>query len=509
MAGGYQLYRHMAWRDRPITGDRSSAVQQALDLIKMKYVDSIALDSIETAGLYAITRNLDPHSVFIPAANISDVEADLAGNFSGIGVEYMMVRDTVLIVNVLEKGPAAQAGLLVGDAIIKVNDSTIAGIGIQGTSLRGLLRGKRASTVKVTVLRDGATLEKTITRGEVPLTSLDASYMIAPAIGYIRLNRFAETTFFEFMDAATALNEKGMKQLIFDLRGNGGGLLDEATKIADELLEDGLTIVSTRGARTKDMTVTATKPGLFEKGDIVLLIDEQSASASEVIAGALQDHDRATIIGRRSFGKGLVQEQYKLSNGGALRLTIARYFTPLGRGIQKPYNNGYEAYLEQIVKSVHNGAEIQQADTMGLKVFVTKKGKRLYEFGGIMPDIWVPFDSTILPLPVRKLYNSNILGETLFNMYRKNKERFSSYSDIATFEKEFTVDPAMWKYITEQALTDSIDLSMVQGPDRQKVEERIKAMLARYRWRNQGFYQVINYRDAAVQKALAYLQPSN
>jgi carboxyl-terminal processing protease len=360
--------------------------------------------------------------------------------------------------------------------------------------------------VNVTLLRNGALVEKIITRGAVPLVSLDAFYMIAPGIGYIRLNRFAETTFFEFMDAATALNEKGMKQLVLDLRGNGGGLLDEATKIADELLEDGLTIVSTRGARVKDMTVTATKPGLFEKGDIVLLIDEQSASASEVLAGALQDHDRATIMGRRSFGKGLVQEQYKLSNGGALRLTIARYYTPLGRGIQKPYDNGYDAYLSEILNRVHKGGQPLVQDTAGLKTFKTRKGKKLYEFGGILPDIWVPFDSTLLPPPVQQLYTTSLFGEWVFNIYRANRDSIMAFPDVNTYDKNFTLPGVWWQQLVSQAAADSINLKGLKETDKLKVEERIKAMMARYRWRSQGFYEIQNRRDAAVLRAVEFLQ---
>ena len=505
MAGGYQLFRHMAWRNRPTNVGGSSSVQQVLDLVKMKYVDSIGLDSIELASLDAITKSLDPHSVFIPASEISEVEADLTGNFSGIGVEYQMMQDTVVVVNVVEKGPAATAGLLSGDAIIAVNDSIIAGQKITGVRLRSLLRGKRGTTVKVTLLRDGANLQKTITRGEVPLPSVDAAYMIAPETGYIKLNRFAETTFFEFMDAATALNEKGMKKMVLDLRGNGGGLLEEATKIADELLEDGLTIVSTKGARVKPQTVTATKPGLFEKGEIMVLLDELSASASEVLAGALQEHDRATIVGRRSFGKGLVQEQFNLSNGGALRITVARYYTPLGRSIQKPYENGNDAYNKEIVNRVHNGSTAQQADTSGKKVFVTRKGKKLYESGGISPDAWVPFDSTALPATLLSIYRQNLMPDLVFNLYRTERENIARYTTPVAFDTGFVFTQAMWTKLSVDAAKDQINLVDVKGKDRQIIENRMKPLLARYKWRNNGFYELLNRTDPAVQKALSLL----
>ncbi len=505
MAGGYQLFRHMARQSRQVQAGGNNSVQQVLDLIKLKYVDSIGLDSIETAGLLAITARLDPHSVFIPASEISEVEADLAGNFSGIGVEYQMMRDTVVVVNVLEKGPAATAGLLPGDAIIAVNDSTIAGQKITGTKLRSLLRGKRGTIVKVTVLRDGVKMPRSITRGEVPLPSVDAAYMIAPATGYIKLNRFAETTFFEFMDAATALTNKGMKKMVLDLRGNGGGLLEEATKIADELLEDGLTIVSTRGAKVKDQTVTATKPGIFEKGEIMVLIDELSASASEVLAGALQEHDRATIVGRRSFGKGLVQEQFNLANGGALRMTVARYFTPLGRSIQKPYENGNDAYSREIAERVHNGNTAQQPDTAGKKAFVTRKGKKLYESGGITPDSWVPMDSTVLPSPLVSIFRQNLMPELIFQLYRAERENIARYPSPVAFDTGFGFTPAMWALLSERALQENIHLAEVNGKDRAIVEQRMKPLLARYKWHNNGFYELINRTDPAVLKALSLL----
>jgi carboxyl-terminal processing protease len=505
MAGGYQLFKHMAWRNRPASAGGSSSVQQVLDLVRMKYVDSIGLDSIEFASLDAITGRLDPHSVFIPASDLSEVEADLAGNFSGIGVEYQMMQDTVVVVNVVEKGPAATAGLLSGDAIVAVNDSIIAGKSITGVQLRSLLRGKRGTTVKVTLLRNGKLMPKTITRGEVPLPSVDAAYMITPETGYIKLNRFAETTFFEFMDAATALDKKGMKKMVLDLRGNGGGLLEEATKIADELLEDGLTIVSTRGERVKSQTVTATKPGIFEKGALMVLLDEQSASASEVLAGALQEHDRATIVGRRSFGKGLVQEQFNLSNGGALRITVARYFTPLGRSIQKPYNNGQDAYNKEISERIHNRSTAQQSDTLGKKVFVTRKGKKLYESGGITPDAWVPFDSTALPVELMSIYRLNIMPDLVFGLYRTQRENISRFNTPLSFDTAFVFTPAMWTIISQEAEKESLNLKDIKPKDRILIEERMKPLLARYKWRNNGFYELLNRKDSAVQKALTLL----
>jgi carboxyl-terminal processing protease len=308
------------------------------------------------------------------------------------------------------------------------------------------------------------------------------------------------------MDAMTALQKSGLKNLVLDLRGNGGGLLEEATKIADELLEDGLSIVTTRGAKVKENKVLATKPGIFEKGNIVVLIDEQSASASEVLAGALQDHDRATIVGRRSFGKGLVQEQYNLANGGALRLTVARYFTPLGRGIQKNYRDNPNNYNTEIFERFHSNGTMQQPDTAGKKIFFTRKGKALYEAGGIWPDISIPFDTALLPKAVLKLYGSDLYEELVFDCFRENFPALKSFKDVAAFDRNYKFDASMWSRIVQKSAADSIQLEPLRNVDKSAFEARFKAQVARYYWGNEGYYRLINQYDPAFKKALEYLQ---
>lgn len=507
MLAGYELEKNLNWQNH-YQGDEysSSSIQEVMELINLKYVDSVHLDSIETSGIEAIVDKLDPHSTYIPPTTLGDVNADLLGNFSGIGVEYQMINDTLNVVYVVENGPSEKAGIRIGDQIIKVDTIGIAGKEKAGKDLRVYLRGKPGSKINVTLLREGKPIQVEITRGNIPIPSLDAAYMASPGVGYIRLNKFAETTYREFMDAATRLQKEGMKKMILDLRGNGGGLLEQATNIADEFLADGKKIVSTKGNHVKTREVIATKPGIFEEGPLVLLIDEFSASASEVLAGALQDNDRCTIIGRRSFGKGLVQEQYNLSNGGALRLTVARYYTPTGRSIQKPYTNGEnEKYREEIVDRFHNG-DNYKIDTIHARTFTTKAGKKLYEAGGIMPDVIIPFDSTINTKAIMSLYNDNLLSDYTFHVFKQQQANIKQYKNANEMAVKYELPSSVWPGLEQAALKDSIQLNNINPKAKQEIEMRMKALLARYQWRNPGYFEVLNNNDTIYKKALEVLR---
>lgn len=337
---GYELNKVPGTKNSFFSSNSRSTLQEALDLIKLKYVDAVNTDSLEGKAITEMMNELDPHSVYLPPVELQEANEDLAGNFEGIGVEFNMFSDTVNIVYVIPNGPSDKAGLQIGDKILKVNDSSITGKHFSTDEIKKYIRGQHSSKAVLQILRDGKPQVVTVSRGTIPVSSVDAAYMIDKTSGYIRLNKFTENSYEEFMQAMETLKKEGLQSLVFDLRGNGGGFMNEAVDIADEFLDGDKLIVYTEGVNSKKREYRCKRPGIFEKGKLVVLVDELSASASEVLAGVLQDWCRAKIIGRRTFGKGLVQEQYSLNDGSAIRLTIARYYTPLGRSIQRSYTKG-------------------------------------------------------------------------------------------------------------------------------------------------------------------------
>jgi carboxyl-terminal processing protease len=359
---GYQLNDQAAGKKGFFATDKRGSLQEALDLIRQKYVDSVHVDSLEGKAIQEIMTELDPHSVYFPPVELKEVNEDLAGRFEGIGVEFNIFRDTVNIVYVVPEGPSDKAGLQIGDKILKVNDKMLTGRPFSTDEIKQMIRGEKASKAIILLLRNGQQKTVQVTRGTIPVASVDAAYMIDKTTGYIKLNKFSQSSYEEVMKALERLQKEGLQQLVFDLRGNGGGFMNEAVEIADEFLDGDKLIVYTQGVNNPRREYRAKRPGIFEKGKLIVLIDELSASASEVLAGALQDWDRATIIGRRSFGKGLVQEQYSLNDGSAIRLTVARYYTPLGRSIQRPYDKGKKVYMDELWNRYSNG-EMFYADS--------------------------------------------------------------------------------------------------------------------------------------------------
>lgn len=487
--------------------DKSRPLQEVMNLIQNKYVDDVKMNALSDSAIIAVLHKLDPHSVFIPAEDLQGVNEDIAGNFFGIGIEFNIFDDTLHVLNVIPDGPSFKAGIKSGDKFLTVNDSAIAGKKITAERVRKLLRGDLGTKAVVMVLRKGKLQSFTIVRGIIPVSSIDASYIIENGIGYIKLNKFSQVTYREFMQALEGLQKQGLKKLILDLRGNGGGVLDEATAIADEFLDGDKLITYTEGKHIPKREYRCVREGLFEKGELVILSDEGSASASEVLMGALQDWDRATIIGRRSFGKGLVQEQYDLSDGSALRLTVARYYTPIGRSIQRSYNNGEKAYYDEINNRFRHG-EVTGADPVKndtTKIFATKNGKKVYGGGGITPDIFIPVDTASYSATLTKIYIKGIISNFAYHYYLQNLPQLSKYITPAEFSKNFSLTDENWEQFMATAAKDSIVIISLNEKEKKDLATRIKSSLARQIWRNEGFYELMNKDDITVKKAIEVL----
>ena len=502
---GYKLGSQRGGNTKFFSSNKRSSLQEALDIIKLKYVDTVQIDSLEGKAIQEIMNELDPHSVYLPPVDLKQANEDLAGNFQGIGVEFNIFSDTVNIVYVMPGGPSEKAGLLIGDKILKVNDSAIAGRKLQVDDIKKYIRGPRGSKANLQIIRGTAQKTITVTRGTIPVSSVDASYMLDKTTGYIKLNRFTEKSYEEFMEAIEALKKQGLKSLVFDLRGNGGGFMNEAVDIADEFLDGDKLIVYTQGVNSKKIEYRCKRPGQFETGKLVLLVDELSASASEVLAGCLQDWCRATIIGRRTFGKGLVQQQYDLSDGSAIRLTIARYYTPLGRSIQRSYEKGKKVYMDDLWERFNSG-EMVSFDSIknhnGGKKYYNSCKDTLYAGDGITPVIFIPLDTTLYHRELNGLLTGNSMNSFVYNYYLRHKQQIDQFKSSDDYTKNFTAADEMWNSWTKAALADSVNLSSINGRKKELLQLRLKALLARFKWRNTGFYQVLNYDDLAVKKAL-------
>ncbi|HVG15597.1 MAG TPA: S41 family peptidase [Chitinophagaceae bacterium] len=503
---GFKLHQQTGSTQGFFKRDRRSSLQEALDLIQNRYVDSVQMDSLQDDALQEVVNHLDPHSVYIPSSDLSDANEDIIGNFEGIGVEFNIFADTVHVLYVIPDGPGDKAGLHIGDKILKVDDSSIVSKTLPSQAIRRMIRGKSGTKVKLSILRNNTNQFFYVTRGTIPLPSLDASYMMNSNTAYIKMSKFSETTYREFMENMERFKAAGMQALVLDLRGNGGGLLNQATSIADEFLGGDKLIVYTEGTNIKKQEYKANKEGIFESGKLVVLVDELTASASEILAGALQDWDRATIVGRRSFGKGLVQEQYGLSDGSALRLTVARYFTPSGRSIQRPYDKGNKkVYMEEIYGRYQNG-EMLSADSMHFSKehpYKTKAGRTVYGGGGIAPDVFVPIDSSLFIRSVTQLYLDGRFNNFVYTYYIDHMSEWEKYKSPGDFVLNYQNSNDVWNQLAAYAAKDSINLTKIPAKDKAEIQARIKAYLARFKWRTQGFYEVSNSNDKMVKVALA------
>ena len=485
-------------------------VSSILGYIENNYVDSVNRADFNEILIPEILKNLDPHSIYIPPRDLAGVNETLRGNFDGIGVQFNMQEDTILVIQAIRGGPSEKAGILAGDRIVSVNDSTVAGVGIPEDSVISWLRGPNGSKVNVGVVRKGLDqpIDFTLTRGKIPLYSVDVSYMMTNETGFLKITTFSQTTYTEFIENLNKLLKQGCTRLIIDLRGNSGGIMDPAIQIADAFLDEGQLIVYTEGNNRKREDFYASRQVPGKDLELAILIDEGSASASEIVAGAIQDNDRGIIIGRRSFGKGLVQEQVMLSDGSALRLTTARYYSPTGRCIQRDYTNGKEDYYLDFHRRFSQG-EMMEEDSIhfpdSLK-FVTPGGRIVYGGGGIMPDHFVPYDTTgVTPFLMRLTRAGAIYRFALLysDNHRENLSAFSSASQISDYLENGPLLKEFLSYARSNGI--SVKDSEIKASE-EIVLTQIKAYISRNLLDNEGFYPIIQRIDTTLKEALGLIE---
>lgn len=483
-----------------------------LDYVSAYYVDSVDAKRLVEQAIIGLFQDLDPHTIYIPKEELEEMNAPLNSNFEGIGIRFQIMDDTIMVVNPIPGGPSEKLGIRAGDKIVMVDGELVAGTGISNTGVRDRLLGDKGTIVKVGIYRKGEKdlLYFTITRDKIPIYSVDAYYMAAPGIGYIKLNNFAAETMNEFRDALHELKEQGMVSLILDLQGNGGGYLSTAIDLADEFLADDELIVYTEGRAFPKKETNATSRGGFESGKLVVLIDESSASASEIVSGAVQDWDRGLIVGRRSFGKGLVQKPLMLPDGSAIRLTTSRYYTPTGRCIQKPYEDGKDAYIMEKYDRMESG-ELTSLDSIdfpdSLMFETLVNGRTVYGGGGIMPDVFVPLDTTRTSDYYVDLWSKGVFNTFCLEYVDENRTALSeAYPDFAAFNANFNTSD-IWEQFLSAAEESEVEFDQ-DGYDLSAdlINLRIKATIAQNIWGTPQFYEVMNQANDIFLKALEVLQ---
>lgn len=493
--------------DRHVGG--SAKLGSIFRLIDREYVDRVDVDSLVELTIPDLLTRLDPHTVYISAAELADVNSELEGSFSGVGVSFSIINDTITVVEVLSGGPAEKVGLLAGDRIVAVDDSIVAGTGVTNQQVFKLLRGEKDTRVKLGISRSTSPkiLDFTLTRGDIAVNSVDASYMLSDDVGYVKVNKFGRTTYDEFLTALLMLKNAGATTFVVDLRGNGGGFMDRAILMVNEFLDAGLPIVLTKG-RDGVVEQSAYSDGLgsFRDKKIVVLIDEFSASASEIFAGALQDNDRGLIIGRRSFGKGLVQQQIELPDSSAIRLTVSRYYTPSGRCIQKDYVPGrVDNYSNEILERYNHG-EAFTADSISFNEdlrFITSTGRTVYGGGGIMPDIFVPTDTTCYTGYYINVVNAGLLQKFSFQYADRNRDRFDGCIDVEQVLERLPGDDSLLQSFVAYAAQNGIPARWYYiNISKPLLVNQLKALIARDLLGSAAYYEISNRRDATVEQAL-------
>jgi len=510
---GYFLSNRLQ-NNSPLSNNNSAAtndkINSLLDYIEYQYVDTINKKDLVEKTVTSMLQSLDPHSSYIAASEFETVNEPLEGNFDGIGVEFNIIKDTIRVITPIEGGPSEKIGIRAGDKIVKVEGKIVAGVKITNKEVFDKLRGKSGSIVNVSILRSGIQkpLVFNITRDAIPLYSIDASYMVNTTVGYIKISKFAATTYDEYLKAFNTLSKQGMKKLILDLRGNPGGYLNAAVDISDEFLVNGLQIVYTQGKASPKKVYKATDRGSFENNGLAILIDEGSASASEIVAGAIQDNDRGTIIGRRSFGKGLVQDQLQLPDGSAIRLTIARYYTPTGRCIQKPYSDDKSQYYSEEYDRYEHG-ELLNADSIKLdktKKYMTPNGKIVYGGGGIMPDVFVPLDTSKNNSFVNKVFYTGAINTFAFEYADKNRAKLKSFGNAKNYIAQFEISNAILEEFYAYCDKQNTKLGTInKEKTNQALKPYLKAFIGRDVFDKDAYYPIINQSDKCILKATEVL----
>lgn len=494
-------------QNKPISPQQK--LSYALYAIEKLYVDSIQQEKLVEDAITGVLKELDPHSTYLNKEEVKEMNEPLQGNFDGIGVQFNMLNDTLFIINTVSGGPSEKVGVLAGDRIISVNDTTIAGVKMKTPDIMKRLRGPKGTKVNIQVQRRGVKdlIAFRIERDKIPIYSIDAVYMADPTTGYIRVSRFGATTHDEFVEGIKKLKDQGMQNLIIDLEGNGGGYLNAAIEMANEMLDGDNMIVYTQGLNSNKEEALSNNRGLMKDGRVVVLVDESSASASEIVSGAIQDLDRGLIVGRRTFGKGLVQRPVPLPDGSMIRLTVARYYTPTGRSIQKPYEDGVENYNKDLIQRYNKG-ELQNADSIhfpdSLK-FTTLKNRRIvYGGGGIMPDYFVPLDTTRFTTVHRNIIAKGVLNQFVITYFDENKKSLAKeYPSYQAFENKFQVTDKMISKLKDKAEKEGIEIDKAQFESSEElIKLQIKALLARDMFTPAEYYRVMNAKNDTYLKAL-------
>ncbi len=488
--------------------NQNSKLEEVLYYINKNYVDTVNKDQLMEKAIQSMLESLDPHSTYATAEQNKAQQESLDGAFEGVGIQFNIMNDTVMVVNAIAGGPSDKVGIRAGDRIVMVDNQKVASVGITNDKVFKLLRGKKGTKVNLSIVRPSVNsiLSYSIVRDVIETYSIDISYLIDKETGYIKINQFGGTTVDEFTKALVTLKKGGMKRLIIDLQGNSGGYLDAAIQISDHFLKKGEMILYTEGENAKTERIYATSEGLFHEGEVIVLIDEFSASASEIVAGAIQDNDRGTIVGRRSFGKGLVQRMISLSDGSSLRLTIARYHTPSGRCIQRAYEGGVDAYYDDFLKRYEDG-EMSRADSAKFDPklqYKTKKGRIVYGGGGIMPDIFVPLERNNYSDSYKQLINSSLIIEFCFNYSNNNKANLlKQFGNGENYVQKMSIsDQILQEYVTFYKQKSGLKNLTLSGIEKAKIKTWLKALIGRNLFQEEAFWPILNKEDKVIQRAL-------